>query len=255
MYAGNPVLDAVNVQTALGQLDLLPLQVADLRRPQAMAVGDQDHGRIPMPVAAMLSGAVHQPLNLALGEVSPLDCQVYDAWCAFLGCRFHADKLCLRASYCIGYTLFLHSRKGRGGCMERIAIAIQDGGAGAGAQHGCAGREANLILSCRRTSIWDPRGGETFWFQIFIQASSPEIWRKTISGGEGGCWRGKWGGLVLGYLLGKNFRQRDRDHLVPPRGMDAAVCCRDVLSFRSGARKASGSETARVHRVARRRCV
>ena len=79
---------------------------------------------------------------------------------------------------------FLHSRKGSG-CVERIAIAMQDGGAGAGAQHGGAGREANLILSCRRTSIWDPRGG-TFWFQIFIQASSPEIWRKTIFGGEGG---------------------------------------------------------------------
>src|SRR5262249_40737409 len=85
--------------------------------------------------------------------------------------------------------------KGRSGCMERIAIAMQDGGTGAGAQHGDAGREANLILSCRRTSIWDPRGGGAFWFQIFIQAPSPEILRKTISGGEGGCWRGKWGGL------------------------------------------------------------
>ena len=42
---------------------------------------------------------------------------------------------------------------------------------------------------------------------------------------------------VLGYLLGKNFRRRDRDHLVPPGGMDAAVCCRGVLSFRSGARE------------------
>ena len=30
--------------------------------------------------------------------------------------------------------------------MERIAIAIQAGGAGAGAQHGGAGREANLIF-------------------------------------------------------------------------------------------------------------
>jgi hypothetical protein len=29
MYAGNPVLDTVNVQAALGQFDLLPLQVAD----------------------------------------------------------------------------------------------------------------------------------------------------------------------------------------------------------------------------------
>jgi len=83
------------VQTALGQLDLLPLQVAGLRRPQAMAVGHQDHGRVAMPVAAMLSGAVHQTLDLALGEVAPLDCQVYDAWCAFLGCRFHRGKTSL----------------------------------------------------------------------------------------------------------------------------------------------------------------
>ena len=40
--------------------------------------------------------------------------------------------------------------------MERIAIAMQDGGTGAGAQHGGAGPEANLILSCHRTSMWAP---------------------------------------------------------------------------------------------------
>jgi hypothetical protein len=44
-----------------------------------------------------------------LGEVTPLDCQVYDAWCAFLGYRFHADKPRLRISYCIGYMPFLNS--------------------------------------------------------------------------------------------------------------------------------------------------
>src|SRR5215831_5195600 len=98
MYAGNTAFDAVNVQAALGQLDLLPLQVADLRGPQTVAIGDQDHGRVAVAVAAMLAGAVHQPVDLALGEVAPLDCQVYDAWCAFLGCRFHADKLCLRVA-------------------------------------------------------------------------------------------------------------------------------------------------------------
>src|SRR5262249_40989273 len=106
MHAGDSVLDPVNVQPALGQLDLLPLQVADLRGPQTVAIGDKDHGRVAMAVAAMLSGAVHQPLDLALGEVAPLDCQVYDAWGAFLGCRFHAGKPCLRVSYCIGYTPF-----------------------------------------------------------------------------------------------------------------------------------------------------
>src|SRR6516165_9205527 len=63
---------------------------------------------------------------------------------------------------------------------------------------------ANLILSCRRTSIMNPPVGGTFWFQIFIQAPSPEIWSETISGGEE-VLAGKWGGLFLGYLLGKIF--------------------------------------------------
>src|SRR5262245_40504024 len=92
MHAGNAVLDAVNVEAALGQLDLLPLQVADLRRPQAMAIGDKDHGRVAMPVAAMLAGAVRQALDLALGEIAPLDCQVYGGWSAVLGSRFHRGK-------------------------------------------------------------------------------------------------------------------------------------------------------------------
>src|SRR5262249_25313216 len=91
----------MNVQAALGQFDLLPLQVADLRRPQTVAIGDQDHGRVTMSIAAVLARAVHQALDLALGEIASLDCQGYDGWCAFLGSRFHAGKPCLRVSYCI----------------------------------------------------------------------------------------------------------------------------------------------------------
>jgi hypothetical protein len=63
--------------------------------------------------------------------------------------------------------------------MERIAIAMQDGGAGAGAS-----REANLIFVLPPNLYNGPPVGGTFWFQIFIQASSPEIWSETISGGE-----------------------------------------------------------------------
>ena len=33
----------------------------------------------------------------------------------------------------------------------------------------------------------------------------------------------EWGGLFLGYLLGRNYRRRDRDRLVPRRWVDAAV--------------------------------
>jgi hypothetical protein len=71
--------------------------------------------------------------------------------------------------------------------MERIAIAMQDEGAG-GARHEAAARAARPTSFCLAAEplIWDPRVGGTFWFQIFIQASSPEIWRKTISGAEGG---------------------------------------------------------------------
>src|SRR5215510_5096259 len=71
-----------------------------------------------------------------------------------------------------------------------------------------------------------PPVGGTFWFQIFIQAPSPEIWRKTISGGE----EVLAGNGVACFALPpwKNFRRRDRDHLVPPRRMDAAVCRAEV---------------------------
>src|SRR5262249_29548142 len=70
--AGNPILDTVNVQAALRELDLLPLQIADLRRPQTVAKGHQDHGRVAMPIAAVLARAVHQALDLALGEIASL---------------------------------------------------------------------------------------------------------------------------------------------------------------------------------------
>ena len=39
-----------------------------------------------------------------LGEVASLNCQVYDAWCAFLGCRFHRDKTFPSGGYWLAYT-------------------------------------------------------------------------------------------------------------------------------------------------------
>src|SRR5262245_58871568 len=50
---------------------------------------------------------------------------------------------------------------------------------------------------------------------------------------------------VLGYLLGKNFWRRDRDHVVPPRRMDAAV-------YRAEVCYPFGREHGR-HRAVRRR--
>ena len=53
--------------------------------------------------------------------------------------------------------------------MERIAIAIQDGGAGAGARHEAAARAArptSFFLSCRPTSIMGPPVGGLFSFKF-----------------------------------------------------------------------------------------
>src|SRR5262249_27603272 len=83
-----------------------------------------------MPVAAMLAGAVHEPFDLALGEVASFNCQVYDGWRAFLGCRFHADKPCLRATYCLADTLSCTVSL----LWWRSARTDQHGG------HGCAAR-------------------------------------------------------------------------------------------------------------------
>src|SRR5262245_21338969 len=46
-------------------------------------------------------------------------------------------------------------------------------------------RAAGQPHFCRATErLCGPPGGGTFWFQIFIQAPSPEIWSETISGDE-----------------------------------------------------------------------
>src|SRR5262249_1324136 len=65
-----------------------------------------------MPVAAVLAGTVHQPLDLPLSEVASFNCQIYDGWCAFLGCRFHADQPCLGCSFCLAYASFLDRDRG-----------------------------------------------------------------------------------------------------------------------------------------------
>src|SRR5215831_13751005 len=80
-------------------------------------------------------------------------------------------------------------------------------------------------LSSRRER--EAPGGRARENRSFIQAPSPKTCFETISGSEE-VLAEKWGGLFLGYLLGKNFRRRDRDHLVTPRRMDAAVCRAEV---------------------------
>ena len=47
----------------------MPLEVADLRGPQSVTVGDQDHGRVSISVAAVLAGIVHELFDLAARQL------------------------------------------------------------------------------------------------------------------------------------------------------------------------------------------
>ncbi len=58
------------MQTTCGQLDLMPLQIANLGSPQAVAVREQGHGGVAMPVPAPLAGRRHQVFDLTC-VVSP----------------------------------------------------------------------------------------------------------------------------------------------------------------------------------------
>jgi hypothetical protein len=52
------------------ELDLVPPQVAELRRPKPMPEGQQDHGRVPVTVAIRLGG-LDQGLDLPGRQVLP----------------------------------------------------------------------------------------------------------------------------------------------------------------------------------------
>ena len=71
MDARRAFLRSVDVQTAGIQLDLLPLQIDQLRGAQAVAIGDEHHRRIAMTMPAVLASCIDQLLDLALGQIAP----------------------------------------------------------------------------------------------------------------------------------------------------------------------------------------
>src|SRR5262245_39830972 len=80
-------------------------------------------------------------------------------------------------------------------------------------------------LSSRRER--EAPGGRARKKRKLIQAPSLEMWSETISGSEEGPGGGS-GWPVFGLPPWKEYRRRDRDYLVPPRRMYAAVCRAEV---------------------------
>ena len=91
-------LDPADVQRGAVEVDLIPAQVHQLAHPQAMAIGDQDHGGIAVAPAVALGG-LDQLLDLGLGQVlaGPVgvgapcrgNCSFFGGWCDQLQVRFH----------------------------------------------------------------------------------------------------------------------------------------------------------------------
>src|SRR6516162_7157301 len=106
----------------------------------------------------------------------------------------------------------------------------------------CTGREVVCAAP--------PPVGRAREIRRLIQGSSPKTCFETISGGEGGCWRGKWGGLFWATSLEKIFGGVIAISRSAQEDGCSSLPCRGVLSFRSGAREGPGDETPRVHHAA-----
>ena len=84
----DPALGSSDVQPAAVELNLIPSQVAHFRGAQPMSVGNQDHGRITVPIAGPLARSVLEPIDLLFGQIfprselgirgPPRNCPVYD---------------------------------------------------------------------------------------------------------------------------------------------------------------------------------
>src|ERR671915_607562 len=66
---GGATLLAIDMKQPLGEVDLRPNEVHELRDPQSMPVGQENKGGIPVAVAPALSGRLHQGPPLLGQEV------------------------------------------------------------------------------------------------------------------------------------------------------------------------------------------
>src|SRR5262249_9193431 len=101
-------------------------------------------------------------------------------------------------------TLYVkHEARGvvRAGQHGRIDAGKSNPRASASRQAAWLGRRGGL-QRCRHLRRQGTKW--TAWPRFHAQGR-PEIWSKMVSGGEE-VLAGKWGGLFLGYLLGKNIR-------------------------------------------------
>src|SRR5262249_52130166 len=70
MSAGRAVLRPTDVQGSLSEINLIPTEVAQFGRTQAVPEGNQDHGGVPVAIAVIAYG-LDEAFDLLLGQVLP----------------------------------------------------------------------------------------------------------------------------------------------------------------------------------------
>ncbi len=87
---GVPCLTLRTCRVAVAELHLIPAQVHQFGDTQAVPVGHEDHGGVPV-APAVAPGGFHQPLDLGLGQILAGaqvgvwrtlggDCAIYGGW-------------------------------------------------------------------------------------------------------------------------------------------------------------------------------
>ena len=98
VHAGAAVLAAGDVVAALREVEHVPAERADFARPEPVAVGEHDHGRVPAGVAGadalprggdqalgLFGGEVLAGSPLGIGQAARQDIPIYGGWpAAFL---------------------------------------------------------------------------------------------------------------------------------------------------------------------------
>src|SRR5450631_211741 len=110
--AGAALLDPADVQAGCYEVDLIPAQVGQFGRSQAMSVGHEDHRAVPMTPSVSLGGR-KQPLDLSIGKVFA-GAQVGIGTACRSNCSFFGgwrDQLEVRLDHVFGSSLVLDCSK------------------------------------------------------------------------------------------------------------------------------------------------
>src|SRR5207237_9643402 len=70
LFRGQAPLEPCDPETTMQDIQVLVLEVTELRDAQAMIEGEQEHGRIA-PVVARAAGALEEDAKFGLGEIVP----------------------------------------------------------------------------------------------------------------------------------------------------------------------------------------